>query len=374
MHHPVGAKKFVEPLVSYLNDRGTYAELWVEPRKELDNFISSITCPTNYARFDLSMNVFKDLARIATLWKRFSKLKPTVIHAHQTRGAFLPLVAACLGNVPIRIYHNHGTPYLGYSGVLRGLLWTLEYLNCKLATHVITVSQSIRGEMINHRIVPLSKCEVLGEGSACGIDLNEFAVTHFCDQARNSSRKRLGISQEAFVAFYVGRPFKRKGFYLLLDMWKKSGLYNGDNVLLIAGCTSVDVKKIIGCQLTGIVALGYKEDLRPYYSACDIVVLPSEHEGFPYSLLEGAAANRALIGTDVPGINSVIKNSESGLLVPVNNIEALTKAFQELRENVGLRKVFGNNGRRIVQQYFDRRTVLRHFGIFMDSVFSRKEV
>ena len=134
IHHPVSAAKFVRPLVKSLNFNGIQAELWIENREDLMSFISSINCPKSFANFDLSINPFSVLARLVSIVKRFVKLKPRAIHAHQTRAAFIPLLAAIIARIPVRIYHNHGAPYLGYGGILRYSLWLLEFLNCKFVS------------------------------------------------------------------------------------------------------------------------------------------------------------------------------------------------------------------------------------------------
>ncbi len=360
IHHPVSAKKFVEPVVTLLNSRGVQTELWMENRKNLECFIHSIGCPKRFAKFDLSPNFFSILARLILLIKRFVSLKPKAIHAHQTRAAFIPLLAAWVAQVPIRIYRNGGIPYLGYRGFLRAILWFLEFLNCRLATNVITVSSSIRDKMIQHHIVPKPKVEVLGKGSSCGIDLVEFAAKQFDEQHKAIAKQTLGIPLNAFVVLYVGRPFKRKGFHTLLDAWRHSDLSNSENTLLIAGCTHNDVIRAAGVPIKNVTALGYVNDLRPCYAACDVVVLPSWHEGFPYSLLEGSAAARTLVGSDIPGIDSAILPNITGLLIPPRNAEALAEAFVVLKKNPDLRKKMGSAGRRHIEQYFDRNIFSGH--------------
>lgn len=364
IHHPVSAKRFVEPIIKFLNQNGLTAELWVEPRERLKNFVSGIDCPKRFAWFDFSINPFKVVKRVIKLWYSFCRIKPKVIHSHQSRAAFVPLVTGWLSRVPIRIYHNHGTPYLGYKGFLRLFLWLLEYVNCKLSTHVITVSPSIRKRMIIDRIISPSKCEVLEEGSACGIDLDEFSSLYFEESEIVKSREAFGIPQENYVVLYVGRPVKRKGFDLLLEVWKRSGLYKGNHTLLIVGCFIEDVKKIVGDQLHNVICLNYLdciEDLRKCYAACDVVVLPSKHEGLSYSLLEGAAAGKPLIGSDIPGIDSIIKHTENGLLVPFGDVDALTKAILKLRDNPELRRHLGRKARQYVERCFDRKKFLRVF-------------
>lgn len=354
IHNPICAKKFVNPIVTFLNNNGIKSELWLEPWEKTKMFTLSVDCPKSFAWFDLSVNPFIVMTRVFNLWKRFRKVKPTAIHAHQTRASFIPLLAGTFARVPVRIYHNHGTPYVGYRGPLRILLWLLEFLNCRFATHVITVSHPIRGRMIRHGIVKATKCHVLGDGSACGIDLQDFSPEKFNRQHMIESRKALGIPVNSYVVLYVGRPFRRKGFHTLLNAWQNIESLDSENVLLIAGCNDNDVINAVGFPVKNVLTLGYVDNLHPCYAACDTVVLPSYHEGFPYSLLEGAASGKPLIGSDIPGIDSIIINNENGLLVPPRDSLALSNAFVNLRDHQSLRKRFGYAGRRYVEQYFSR--------------------
>jgi hypothetical protein len=193
IHYPVSAKKFVEPLVKSLTDHGIPSELWLENKEGFQEFTSAIDCPKSFAKFDLSANPVTVLVRLVQLYIRFLKLKPEAVHAHQTRAAFIPLLAALLARVPVRIYHTHGTPYLGYRGPLRAALWLLESLNCHFATHVLAVSHSIRKIMIQHHLIGRSKCQVFGQGSACGIDLAEFSREEFDRQHMLEARR--GITE-----------------------------------------------------------------------------------------------------------------------------------------------------------------------------------
>jgi len=357
IHYPVSAKRFIEPLVNALNNAGFGAELWLENRSQLADFTSAITCPKQFAKFDISPNPFAAVRNIFNLTLQLKSVKPSAIHSHQSRASFIPLLSALLAKVPIRIYHNHGAPYLGHRGVKKWGLWLLEFLNCLLATNVLTVAPTIRKKMIEDKIVSEKKVLCLGSGSICGIDLDEFKIEKFSDTAQNTQRQKLNIPQNAFVVLYVGRPFIRKGFNTLLKAWEIFCQMQpaAEKVLLTAGCDLTDIVKSKGSCPATIFPLGYVTDIHQYYAACNIVTLPSWHEGMPYSLLEAAAAKRAVVASNIPGINSLIKHNQTGLLAEPKVADEFAQAFNLLYTQPQLRIELAENARLDIENYFDRK-------------------
>lgn len=356
IHSPVSARRFVEPLVNALNNAGFAAELWLEDRKQLADFTSAITCPKKFAKFDINANFLAALRNIFNLTRRLKSVQPAAIHAHQSRASFIPLLSALLAKVPVRIYHNHGTPYLGYKGPKRWGLWILEFLNCLLATHVLTVAQTIRKKMVEDKIVSDKKAVCLGAGSVCGIDLDEFGTEKFSDTIRNRERRRLNIAESAFVVLYVGRPFVRKGFFTLLQAWETFCRLHPDSekFLLMAGCDLTDIVDFIHFCPPTIRPLGYISQIHKYYAACNVVALPSRHEGMPYSLLEAAAAKRTVVASDIPGIDSFVKHNQNGILAGPKEADEFAQAFHLLFTQPQLRSELAENGRRDVEEKFDR--------------------
>jgi N,N'-diacetylbacillosaminyl-diphospho-undecaprenol alpha-1,3-N-acetylgalactosaminyltransferase len=137
-----------------------------------------------------------------------------------------------------------------------------------------------------------------------------------------------------------------------------TGLGDAGGILLIAGCTENECIKALGHTVNGVKALGYLNDLKQFYAASDVLTLPSRHEGFPYSLLEGSAAGLALIGTDIPGIRSAIKEHETGMLVPFNETSKLCRAILKMYHDSRFRLNLGVNARKRVEEEFDRKFVL----------------
>jgi N,N'-diacetylbacillosaminyl-diphospho-undecaprenol alpha-1,3-N-acetylgalactosaminyltransferase len=358
IHLPVSARSFVLPMVKSLNQAGISTELWVENFAKQSAIVELLDVPKYFIASDLVKNPLTIVARFLNYRRQLRKAQPKVIHTHQTRAAIIPLLAAYLERVPVRIYHNHGLSYLGYKGGMRWFLRILEVINISLATHVLLVSKSNLAEARVDGILKQNQGYVLAHGSAVGIDLNEYKPEYFSPAAAKVARQKLGIPADAFVLAYTGRPFKRKGFHLLIKAWERSGLGQQNHFLIIAGCSAADCDEVLGYPSQGVKGLGYLTSLREFYAACDAVTLPSEHEGFSYSLLEGAAAGKPLIGSDIPGNRCAIQPDLTGILIPKNNEIALAEAIKYVAFNPELRHQLGKNARYRIEQEFTNEIVL----------------
>lgn len=363
--HPVSAKRFVEPLVRHLRDQGAEAELWVEQVPGLENFYRQIDCPKRSVAFNLSARPWRMVAGAITLFHMFRESRPLAVEAHLMRGALIPLFVAWLLKVPVRIYHNHGVPFVGYRGIFRWLLKGIEKLNCFFSTHILTVSEGMRNIMVEEGLATTEKCKLLGPGSACGIDL-EGSPTLEALATKAPYKQALDIAPETFVVLYVGRPHRRKGFDTVLSVWQRAFL-DRPVLLLMAGIDSDAVARRVFPAPENIHPLGYKEDLEPYYLAADVVVLPSEHEGFGYSLLEGAVYGCCPVACRIPGPDAIIRDGETGLLIAPGSMEALEAALIRLEGERAWCRKLGLNAR-INAARFDRDIILESYGRYMRSI------
>jgi len=103
----------------------------------------------------------------------------------------------------------------------------------------------------------------------------------------------------------------------------------------------------------GIVEwLGHSSDITKVWANAHIAVLPSYREGFPKSLIEAMASGRPAITTDTIGCREVIEDGVSGILVPLNDANAVADALQKLVENAGLRRSMGAAARKRTETLF----------------------
>jgi glycosyltransferase involved in cell wall biosynthesis len=97
---------------------------------------------------------------------------------------------------------------------------------------------------------------------------------------------------------------------------------------------------------------GWRDDMSTIYSQANIICLPSYREGLPKTLIEAAAAARAIITTDVPGCREVVINGHNGILIHPQDPLATANAVELLISNPTLRGRMGENGRERALQHF----------------------
>lgn len=150
--HPNGrmAAHFVEPLIQAELSRG-YQSMMI-------NSCYVAVGRGKLIRYDLALsNLFGLPWHFLKLLFFFRQEKPDLLVSHNAKSSLLPLIAARISCIPKRIYFNHGVPYVGYSGLLRGIFWLFEWLNCRLATEAVTVSPDMARILVRYASRPRSR-------------------------------------------------------------------------------------------------------------------------------------------------------------------------------------------------------------------------
>lgn len=99
----------------------------------------------------------------------------------------------------------------------------------------------------------------------------------------------------------------------------------------------------------------------------DLLVLPSFAEGVPVVLMEAMAARVPVVATLVGGVSELVREGESGRLVPPGNAEILASAILDVLAEPEARRRMGENGRRKVAEEFDARQEAKRLGVLIAS-------
>ncbi len=221
----------------------------------------------------------------------------------------------------------------------------------RLCNRTICVSDAVRTKLISEWGYSESSVVTILNG----VDLAHYTPQR--DGSVNVLRERLGISEHVPIILCVARLSEEKGVGVFLEAlssaMRSGGVFHG--IIVGDGPLRRELEKQakdLGLQ-SRVVFVGYQDDVRPYYRAATLCVLPSFTEGLPLVLLEAMASGVPCIMNNVGGANEVISHEIDGLLVTPGLPEELVAAIKRLIENEGARRKIALRARERVQSSFN---------------------
>jgi glycosyltransferase involved in cell wall biosynthesis len=297
-----------------------------------------------------------DLRAIAELISLIRAYKPTVISAHTPKGGLVGVMAGALCRVPV-VYHMHGSVLETATGVMRPLLWSAEWVTCRLADRVVCVSDSLRVLAVSMSVVTEEKARVLDAGSINGVDTEERFNPAAYEASRDEVRAEWGVEEGAVVVGFVGRLANDKGIRELVEA--AASLREGFPHLRFALVGDVDARDPVGAALLAQIAalpnlfrVEATPQIERIYAGFDLLVLPTYREGLPNVLLEAAAMALPVVATRVTGCVDVVRDGETGLLVSARDGAALAQAISRYVADPALRLRHGAAARALVSERF----------------------
>ena len=104
---------------------------------------------------------------------------------------------------------------------------------------------------------------------------------------------------------------------------------------------------------------GFKEDIHAAIADAEQFVLSSDHEGLSNALMEAMMMGHACISTNCAGSDELIENEKNGLLVPIGDVNALSKAMCRLSDDPGLRVKLGHAAARTAAENWSTERIMR---------------
>lgn len=226
----------------------------------------------------------------------------------------------------------------------------------KLLKHAdccISISNSIKEELLFGG-VPSRKIF----STFNGVDTEVFKPL----DAEGSSRKKGSLSlPHKMIVTFVGRFVHRKGIDVLLRAWGRvvSGRPDAHLILIGFGDEEAglrDLARNIKIE-ESVTFLGEITNVIDYLQASDLFVIPSRKEGNPNTLLEASACGLPVVATSIGGIVEVVKDGQSGVLVPSDDEEALAGKILLLLGDEEYRMKLAENARSEALSRFSFETI-----------------
>ncbi|MGB0715658.1 MAG: glycosyltransferase [Phycisphaerae bacterium] len=235
----------------------------------------------------------------------------------------------------------------------------------RLCRFTIGNSPSVVDHLHTHAGIPRTRLRLVRGG----VDVDQLR------QAKPIDRSVLSIENDAPLMLWTGRLDPVKGLHHLLDamaLARKAA----DVRLLIAGDgpeRSKLERQVASLSLSDAVHfLGMRDDVPRLLATCDLFVFPSQTEGLPNALLEAMALSRPIVTTDVAGCRDLIRDGETGLLVPFGRSSALADAIVRLVQHPRLAASLGTAAAQEVEARWTRAGTMDAYGELYDEVLSQR--
>lgn len=313
-----------------------------------------------------SLNIFKEIKTFLNIAKIFYKLKPDIAHLITIKAYLYGGIVSRITKVPSLVTAVAGLGILFNQKKLKNIFFQiLLYPLFKIAFNhrnqkIIFQNKGDIKILKNWIGIGAKKIELI-HGS--GVNLSEFKKI---EETNNKiinicMASRLLHDKGVFDYISAARKIKEKGikaiFYLAGDLDLQNSKSLSENDLY-----KIKIEKIVKY-------IGYQKDIAKLYAKSNIICLPSFYgEGLPKSLIEAAAASRAIVTTNVPGCRDAVISELSGLIIPPKNSKKLADAIEFLIKNPDIRISMGKAGRRLAEKKFSIQTVIKKHILIYDNL------
>ena len=362
---PAGAERLVVHLLEYL-DRERFAPVCISLTdpvgSHLEVRVQQLGVPLYFLGKGDKMS-FEVLRKLDALFRQY---RPAVVHTHLLALNYAyPLMIRY--RTPARVYTVHSLAEkdvgLRTAPIVRALAFRYRVgrvVPVAIAEEVRNSIQKLYGYP-NPPLIPN------------GIPTDEYAPD---PNKRAQWRQAHGIETHATIVTHVGRFAPPKNHALLIEAFARVRTSAPLYLLLVGGGELENTvrEQVAALGLESRVRfLGIRADVADILRASDAFVLSSRWEGNPMSVMEAMAAGLPVVSTAVGGVPELVRDGETGLLVPSEDTGALAQAIQALVDNPARRQAMGVAARQHAVASFDIRHTVRGYEQLYEALLNKNK-
>ena len=345
-------------------------------------------------------SVLGDLRTLVAIVRVIRRERPVGIVSGTPKAALLGAVAGWLTRVPVRVHLLLGLRVETMTGLGRVAQLAAERLTVRLSTETVAVGEGMRRRAVELGL-DLREAQVVGRGSANGVDVARFAAAgrELASDLRSDAGSGtasgpdsdIGSGTDALVRFeaglgrtqaarrvvglapepegpvvgFVGRLAVDKGLDCLVAAVRRVRADGVPAQLVLVGPDdgvdhlAPETRAALGEPW--VVRPGLVADTASVYAAFDVFCLPSRREGLPTVVLEAAAAGVPVVVSDATGTADTVDDGRTGLIVPVDDVEAWAAAVAGVLGDPGGASRRAVLGREFVREHFAAEVVRQRY-------------
>lgn len=264
---------------------------------------------------------------------------------------------ARLAGVPIVVGSRRDHGFKRTPGEVRAERWSL-----RLAMRVVVNAEAIKLRLVQERSLTTSRILVIQNG----LDLSRFPIPH------RGLQPPSGLEPRSVIFAVVANLRPEKGHLTFIRAAKMVALVCSEARFLLIGdgLMRQKIEDAIGAMglHEKIHLMGAVTNVPLALQSVDVVVSPSDTEGFPNAVLDGMAAAKPVVATDAGGTRELVAEGVTGYLVPVGDVELLASRMIALCQAPAIRRSMGERARSIVEQTFTVESMARRFELLYEEL------
>jgi len=274
---------------------------------------------------------------------------PDVIHTHTAKAGVLGRAAATLTRSPAKRVHTfHGHLLHGYfSPTATREVVRIERSLAKHTDRLIAVGDQVRDDLL---AVGVGKPEQFRTVPP-GVDLGPIPD-------RNEARESLGLDPNIPVVCFIGRLTQIKRIDRLAEVIRATSVQLPDVHFVVAGHGSEFglLERMQEKETSNIELLGWYQDVARVLAASDALVLTSDNEGTPVSIIQAMHAGVPTVSTNVGSVHTLVQDGETGILTDLSS-EAVTQGLVQLLSDRIFRDRLAEHGKQVAADKFGARSL-----------------
>ena len=292
---------------------------------------------TRIEGFGRRVSLGGDIKAFISLTKEIRTFKPHVIHTHTAKAGFLGRIASIVSLHPaVRVHTFHGHLLNGYFGSFRRLLVVIAEKVLAIFTHqLLAVGDKVRQDLLAAGI---------GDSKKFGLMPPGLEISQMPDKIESQESYALSIG--TLQCAFIGRVTQIKRPDRFLDVVgeikkrrvKLDFFIAGDGDLLDY-CRERIVRENLSVKI-----LGWQKDIEKVLSAADIVILTSDNEGTPLSLIQAGMAGLPVVTTRVGSVPEIVLEGVTGIITSLE-VREIADALETLASDNALRANMGESAK-----------------------------
>ncbi|HOA74349.1 MAG TPA: glycosyltransferase family 4 protein [Phycisphaerae bacterium] len=302
-----------------------------------------------------AVNPLADRQAYTDLVEILRQIRPDIVHTHSSKAGIIGRFAARAARVPIVVHTIHGMSFnRTQSWMEQSLYRFLEQRAARITDCLVTVADAMIDQATEAGIAPREKFRTVYSG----MEVDWFSPDRY---DRAAIRASWGFSDEHVVVGAIARLFRNKGYEKLIPAMADAARRNpalrfvwvGDGAQRTEYEEELEYRGLRDrTHLTGLVP---PNEVARMAAGMDILVHASQWEGLPRAAVQALLMEVPVISFDIDGAPEVVIPGQTGMLVPLNDVDALADAMVELAADPQRRRRFGQAGRQTCLQHFDWR-------------------